>query len=282
VVDFLDAHRVTLTNAGAALAVLLLTWVAVVLTRRAVERFVARRDLARADPAAHTRYRMLEQLATAALIFVGLGLALYLLDIAALQRVAVGMFASVGLMGIVLGLAAQSTVANLVSGIVLAFVQPLRLGDRVQVSGELGVVEEIGLFYTKIRTWDNRLLLIPNKLLSNEVIQNYTVHEPRMPASVVFRLADRSALEEARDLLLSVASNHPALVTPPQPRVDVIEADDKGLLLRLVGWTWGHDQAWHLALALGELALTRLEQADIGTAGYRVETEGPFVEEPTG
>jgi small conductance mechanosensitive channel len=277
--DFLGAHRTTLANLATAFVILVLTWVAVVVTRRTVERFVARRNLARQDPAAHTRYRMLEQLATAALVFVGVGLALYLLDIAALQRVAVGMFASVGFMGIVLGLAAQSTVANLVSGIVLAFVQPLRLGDRVHVAGELGVVEEIGLFYTQIRTWDNRRLLIPNKLLSNEVIKNYTVRDPRMPGSVVFRIADSARVSEARGLLLEAARDHALLVTPPDPRVDLIDSDEKGVLLRLVAWACGHDEAWRLAVALGESALALLDEAGIKTSSYRLETEGPFVED---
>jgi small-conductance mechanosensitive channel len=276
--DFLDTHQTTITNVVTALLVVLLTWVAVAISRRAVDRFVARRNLS-ADPAAHTRFRMLERLLTAALIFVGFGLALYLLDIAALRRVAVGMFASVGFLGIVIGLAAQTTVANLVAGVVLAFVQPLRLGDRVHVADELGVVEEIGLFYTQIRTWDNRRLLIPNKLLSNEVIKNYTVRDPRMPGSVVFRLADPTRIAEARDLLLEVARSQPLLITPPVPRVDLVDTDDKGALLRLVAWACGHDESWHLALRMGEEGLARLSAAGIDTSAYRLETEGPFAEE---
>jgi small-conductance mechanosensitive channel len=189
------------------------------------------------------------------------------------------MFASVGLLGIILGLAAQTTVANLVSGIVLAFVQPLRLGDRVHVAQELGVVEEIGLFYTQIRTWDNRRLLIPNKLLSNEVIKNYTVRDPRMPASLVFRLQDLAQLVKARDVLLDVARAHTLLVTPPPPRVDLVDTDDKGALLRLVAWACGHDEAWRLAVELGEQGLSRLSEAGISTSAYRLETEGPFLEE---
>lgn len=278
--DLLSAQ--TWTNIGTAVVVLVVTWVAVALLRRTVDRFVIRRRVTDIDPAAHTRFRMLERLATAALVFVGLGLALYLLDIAALRRVAVGMFASVGLLGIVLGLAAQTTVANLVSGIMLAFVQPLRLGDRVHVSGELGVVEEIGLFYTQIRTWDNRRLLIPNKLLSNEVIKNYTVRDPRMPGIVLFRLEDAGQIGRARDLLLEAARSHPLFLHPPEPRVDLVDRDAAGAQLRLVTWACGHDEAWRVALDLGEEGLVRLSEAGIAISAYRLETEGPFLEHEGG
>ncbi|HZK48070.1 MAG TPA: mechanosensitive ion channel family protein, partial [Thermoleophilia bacterium] len=110
--DFLTVHRETLINLGYALLILAGAWVAVRLMRRAVDRFLTHRALAELDAGAQTRFRMIERLAAAALIFLGLGLALYMVDVGVLRKISVAMFASAGLVGIALGFAAQTTVAN--------------------------------------------------------------------------------------------------------------------------------------------------------------------------
>lgn len=88
------------------------------------------------------------------------------------------MFASAGALGLVLGLAAQSTLLNIISGVVLSFSQPLRLGNAVIMDDDFGYVEEITLMQTFIRTWDNRRIIVPNDVLSNRIIQNWSRKEP--------------------------------------------------------------------------------------------------------
>src|SRR6266542_2821252 len=78
------------------------------------------------------------------------------------------------IIGLVVGLAAQRPLANFVAGVVIAFTQPLRLGDRVTVDDVEGIVEEIGLTYTFIRTADNARLVIPNEKLASDTIRNAT------------------------------------------------------------------------------------------------------------
>src|SRR5947208_17136195 len=110
---------------------------------------IARRDLA---PEAVTRYRVLRRSIVTAIVFVGFLSAL--LVIPQVRAVAGGVLASSAVVGLVIGFASQRTIGNFVAGLLIAFTQPVRLGDRVEVDGTAGVVEEIGLTYTFIRTDD--------------------------------------------------------------------------------------------------------------------------------
>ncbi len=84
-----------------------------------------------------------------------------------------------GFLAIVIGLAPQKVIGNVLSGINVAITRPVRLGDAVVIRGEFGFVEDIGLRHTVIRTWDNRRMIIPNSVLDEEVIINYTAKDPK-------------------------------------------------------------------------------------------------------
>src|ERR671934_52395 len=118
---------------------------------RLTDRRIARRQLA---PEAITRYRVLRRSITTSILFVGLLSAL--LVIPQVRAVAGGLLASSAVLGIVVGFASQRTLGNFVAGLLIAFTQPLRLGDDVEVEGTRGVVEEIGLIYTFVRTDNDR------------------------------------------------------------------------------------------------------------------------------
>lgn len=251
---------------GAAVLVLVATWVAAKLFRRAISRFLRSRHLTEADPGAVTRFKMIARLGTAAVYFVGVGLSLYVINVAAFQKVAMAMFASAGVMGIAIGFASQTTAANLVSGILIAFAQPLRIGDRVEVEQEQGSVEEIGLLYTTIRTWDNRHVMIPNQLLSSRVIRNYSVRDPRSPAVVTFGLSQDADLDWVRSMAIEEARAHPDYLDDPAPSVDVVAVGEGGMTVRLVSWAVDRPHAVDLAVALRERVVRRLSEAGIATS----------------
>ncbi|TML05301.1 MAG: mechanosensitive ion channel, partial [Actinobacteria bacterium] len=138
-------------------AVVMLITIAVA---RLIDRRIASRQLA---PEAITRYRVARRSVTTAIVFVGLLSAL--LVIPQVRAVAGGLLASSAVLGIVVGFASQRTLGNFVAGLLIAFTQPLRLGDDVVVEDTPGVVEEIGLIYTFVRTEDGDRLVIPNEKL---------------------------------------------------------------------------------------------------------------------
>jgi small-conductance mechanosensitive channel len=124
-------------------------------------------------PEAVTRYRVLRRTIFVAIVFVGVLSAL--LVIPQVRAVAGGVLASSAVIGLVIGFASQRTIGNAVAGVLIALAQPLRIGDEVEVQGTKGVVEEIGLTYTWLRTRDNDRLVVPNEKLASDTILNSTI-----------------------------------------------------------------------------------------------------------
>ena len=150
---------------------------------RLIDRRIARREL---PPEAITRYRVLRRSVTTAIFFVGLLSAL--LVIPQVRAVAGGLLASSAVLGIVVGFASQRTLGNFVAGLLIAFTQPLRLGDVVEIDGTRGVVEEIGLIYTFVRTDNDDRLVIPNETLASDTIRNSTIRSREKVAEVTVQV----------------------------------------------------------------------------------------------
>ena len=132
------------------------------IVAKLVDARIARKDL---PPQAVTRYRVLRRSLMTVIITIGVLSAL--LVVPQVRAIAGGLLASSAVIGIVVGLAAQRPLANFVAGLVIAFTQPLRIGDRVTVDDVEGTVEEIGLNFTFIRTDSNFRLVIPNEKLAS-------------------------------------------------------------------------------------------------------------------
>jgi small-conductance mechanosensitive channel len=150
---------------------------------RLIDRRIARRQLA---PEAITRYRILRRSVTVTIVFVGLLSAL--LVIPQVRAVAGGLLASSAVLGIVVGFASQRTLGNFVAGLLIAFSQPVRLGDDVVVEGTPGVVEEIGLTYTFVRTENGDRLVIPNEKLASDTIRNSTIRSREKVAEITVQV----------------------------------------------------------------------------------------------
>src|SRR6266545_3549862 len=142
-----------------------------------VDRRLARRQL---TPETATRYRVLRRTLMSSIVAVGLLSAL--LVIPQVRAVAGGLLASSAFIGLIVGFASQRTLGNFVAGLLIAFSQPLRLGDRVMVD------EEIGLSYTFIRALDGARLVIPNEKLASDTILNFTIRSPEKVAEVTVQV----------------------------------------------------------------------------------------------
>src|SRR4051794_32652294 len=167
-----------------------------VVVARLIDRRIARRDL---PPEAITRYRVLRRSITAGIIFVGLLSAL--LVIPQVRAVAGGLLASSAVVGIVVGFASQRTLGNFVAGLLIAFTQPLRLGDEIELEGARGIVEEIGLIYTFVRMDNDDRLVIPNEKLASDTIRNSTIRGREKVAEVTLQVPLSTDLRAVVDRL---------------------------------------------------------------------------------
>ena len=227
-------------------AVLLLT----ALFARLVDSRLARREL---PAAAVTRYRVLRRSIFAVIVFIGVLSAL--LVIPQVRAVATGILASSAIIGIVVGFAAQKTLGNFIAGLLIAFSQPIRLGDHVEVDGTAGVVEEIGLTYTFIRVADDDRLVIPNDRIASDSILNSSIRGQRKLAQVTLQVPLDSDLDAALRLLQDAAGDERA-------EVAVTSLEDKARL-ELSVWAADERAARRLENELRLRAHTRLREAGV-------------------
>ena len=178
--------------------------VAALLGARLIDRRMSRRELA---PEAVTRYRVLRRSVTAAIVAVGILSAL--LVIPQVRAVAGAILASTAVIGLVVGFAAQKTLGNFIAGLLIAFSQPLRIGDQVEVDGSAGVVEEIGLTYTFIRARDDVRLVIPNEKLASDTIKNASIVSRDKLAQVTLNVPLDKDLSAAVDALRGLVDDAP-------------------------------------------------------------------------
>lgn len=150
------------------------------LLNRWHQRFTSK--LEKEDPSviasAETRIGITQRIINAGIYFFAF--IFFLLQFEAMRNIGSGLLASAGLAGIVIGMAAQNTISNIISGISVSFSQPVRLNDAVIFENDFGWIEEISLMHTIIRTWDNRRIVVPNNVLVSKVIQNWTIKDPSL------------------------------------------------------------------------------------------------------
>ena len=132
--------------------------------------------------------------------------------IPSLRSLGTAMLAGASVVSIVLGLAAQNTLGNLIAGIALLVYRPFRVGDRMQVMAptgvETGIVESVSLGYTVIQTMDNRRVVLPNSLASSQTTVNLSSVDARIMAAVPIGIAYSADIDRARKILLNIAKTH--------------------------------------------------------------------------
>jgi small-conductance mechanosensitive channel len=205
--------------------------VATVVLARMIDRRIARRDL---PPEAITRYRVLRRSITTTIMFVGLLSAL--LVIPQVRAVAGGLLASSAVIGIVIGFASQRTLGNFVAGLLIAFNQPLRLGDNVVIDNTEGTVEEIGLIYTFVRTENGDRLVIPNEKLASDTIRNSTIRSREKVAEISLQVPLGQDLGAVVDRLRTIAGDGEVFVSDLSGDPTVVvqaPADDRSSAERL-------------------------------------------------
>jgi small-conductance mechanosensitive channel len=222
---------------------------------------VLRRELSAAEL---SRLQVARRLAVAAILFVGIALALWQLPgVGAFAR---AMLASAGIAALVFGLAARSVLANFVSGLILAFSQPLRIGDYVAIDGDAGTVEEIRLTYTHIRTADNRRVLIPNDLLATKVIQNYSIREELSAVTVEVEVPVDAPIAEVCGVVLDIGRELEDDTLGRPAALEVAEVTVDGVRLKLTLWAVSRPAAADRAAVARRRIAEKLQAAGLLTS----------------
>lgn len=210
--EVLEAHRV---GVGRTLTLVLIgsaAWLVIRIAAAVVETSYTRYARAHHDPARVRRVRTQVSLITrvvAAVVGV-VAAAAMLLTFPAMRAAGASLLASAGILGIVAGVAAQSTLSNLFAGLQIAFGDMVRLGDTVVVDGEWGTVDEITLTFLTVRTWDERRITMPVSYFTSKPFENWSRGSPQMTGIVYFHLDHAAPMEAMRDKLRDILRECPA------------------------------------------------------------------------
>ena len=219
------------------LVVVLVMLVAAALLSRFVNSAVRRnlekhRQSGTLQPESVTRLQIIRRIVHAVIWVVAISIGLS--QFPELRVFSAGLLASAGISGLIVGFAARSTLGNAVAGVTIAFAQPVRIGDEVELRGERGVVEDVTLLFTMIRLWDGKRMIVPNETLSTEVVKNLTLGSVSRMVRTDVLIPPKGDARSAMEALLGVAAAEPGLDrTAPPPKVDFLKVDAAGSLLRL-------------------------------------------------
>ncbi|MHB1015291.1 MAG: mechanosensitive ion channel family protein [Desulfurivibrionaceae bacterium] len=167
--------------------------------------------------------------------------------------------ASAGVLGIILGFAAQKTISNLFAGFQVAMTQPIRLDDVVIVEGEWGRVEEITLTYVIIHIWDDRRLVVPLGYFIEKPFQNWTRVSAQLLGSVFLWVDYTMPLEELRKALKEIIEAHP-LWDKRFWNLQVTDATEKTMQIRVLATTADSSKGWDLRCDIREKIIAYIQK----------------------
>ncbi|MGB1318126.1 MAG: mechanosensitive ion channel family protein, partial [Flavobacteriales bacterium] len=159
------------------------------------------------------------------------------------------------------GLALQGTLANFAGGVLILLFKPIKVGDFIKAQGHMGTVLEIQIFVTIIKTPDQETVFIPNGVLSNGDIKNYTTSDV-MRINLEIGVSYDTDVAKAKQIILDVMNNHPLVLKDPTPVVGLLNLGDSALVLAVKPFSTTNDY-WTVWFDINEQCLTALQQAGV-------------------
>ncbi|MET8445851.1 mechanosensitive ion channel family protein [Streptomyces sp. NPDC005209] len=210
--QLLEAHRVGIGRTLTLVLIGSVAWLMIRIAAAIVETTYTRYARVHHDAARVRRVRTQVSLimrVVAAVVGV-VAAAAMLLTFPAMRAAGASLLASAGILGIVAGVAAQSTLSNLFAGLQIAFGDMVRIGDTVVVDGEWGTVEEITLTFLTVRTWDERRITMPVSYFTSKPFENWSRGTPQMTGIVYWHLDHTAPIELMREKLRDLLRECPA------------------------------------------------------------------------
>ncbi len=163
--------------------------------------------------------------------------------------------------GLAIGMALQGSLGNFAGGVLIMVFKPFKEGDLVEAQGEIGVVKDIEIFTTKLIGLSNKEIIIPNGVLSNGNIINYTTQGTRR-VDLVFGVSYDADIKQTKEVLTKVLTDHPKVLKNPAPAVTVIELADSSVNFAVRPWC-NTDDYWDVYFDVTENAKIALDNANI-------------------
>ncbi len=217
-----------------------------------------------------TNYKFLKHVVLACIYLSGFAIAIY--SMPNLRALAASLLAGAGILAVAIGFAAQHALGNVVSGVFIVIFKPFRINDRLGLQSYQGIVEDITLRHTVIRNFENRRIIIPNSVISNEIIVNSDFGDDKIVRWVEMSISYNSDIDTAKKIMVSEVLAHPLHLDGrsaqdiqaelPEVPVRVISLTDSSVNLR--AWVWAKDapDAFVLGCDLLESIKKRFDQEE--------------------
>jgi len=169
--------------------------------------------------------------------------------------------AVIGAAGLAVGLALQGTLQNFAGGTLIMIFKPFKVGDLIEAQGQLGTVKDIQIFVTILTTFENKTIIIPNGVLSNGTITNYTT-EGKIRVDLNFGIAYRADLKVVKNALIEIMESHPKVLKDPAPFVGIESFEDSSVKLAVKPYCKPEDY-WDVYFDIYELGKEALSNANV-------------------
>ena len=170
--------------------------------------------------------------------------------------------AILGAAGLAVGLALQGSLANFAAGFLMIIFRPFKVGDFIEGAGVAGVVKDIQIFTTTLKTGDNKTIIIPNSKISGDNIINYSAEENRR-VDMTVGVAYDADLSKVRDVLQDIISKEDRILSDPATQIAVAELADSSVNFIVRVWTKSADY-WGVKFDMTETIKNRFDEAGIG------------------
>lgn len=195
-------------------------------------------------------------------LLYGIGLAVVI--ISALGQLGVNTTSAAALLGgaaLAIGLSLQGQLSSLAAGVILILFRPFKKGDFVSIGGAMGVVEEIKIIHTTLKTLDNQIVVVPNNNITTQNITNFSAL-PTRRIDLTIGIGYGSDLLKAKRLLQELLETEPRILKDPAPSVVVTELADNAVNFAFRGWTASGDW-WSTRCDLTERIKLRFDEEGI-------------------
>ncbi|AZQ43950.1 mechanosensitive ion channel family protein [Nonlabens ponticola] len=198
------------------------------------------------------------------LIIIFIGLSIIASQFPSLERLGISLMASAGLVSIVLGVAAQDTLGNILAGIQIALTSPAKIGDTILIEDELGIVEDITFTYVVVRTWDQKRLVIPCKEVVSQMFENWSMTNSHITKPIELYVDYTTDVQMIRDKFDELLRESEDWDEKNDPVVEVVDMTEKSMKIRALCSAKNPAVAWDLHCKLKEELVAYIAQLEKG------------------
>ncbi|HKK89612.1 MAG TPA: mechanosensitive ion channel family protein [Saprospiraceae bacterium] len=262
----------SLENMAIFIGIILLTFFIAFIVNRFFRRLIHKSTtIMLNDP---TNYQFLRHAITGLIYLIGFSIAIYSLP--NLRALASSLLAGAGILAVAVGFASQHALSNIISGVFIVLYKPFRVNNRIEIQNMIGIIEDITLRHTVIRDFQNRRIIIPNSLISEEIILNADFQDDRICKHLELVISFESDLKKAKEIMRDEVSHHPLVIDPRSPKeieegidevvVRVLNLGPEGVRIRAWAWAKNAADAFQMSCELFESIKLRFDEEKIDIA----------------